>query len=37
MQEWLFEISPVTNTMSGWLAVDANMAPGLHVLESEAG
>ena len=26
MQEWLFEISPVTNTMSGWLAVDAVMA-----------
>ena len=26
MQEWLFEISPVTNTMSGWLAVDATMA-----------
>ena len=26
MQEWLFEISPVTNTMSGWLATDAVMA-----------
>ena len=26
MQEWLFEISPVTNTMSGWLATEATMA-----------
>ena len=26
MQEWLFEISPVTNTMSGWLANEATLA-----------
>ena len=26
MMEWLFEISPVTNTMSGWLAVEATLA-----------
>ncbi len=26
MQEWLFEISPVTNTMSGWLATEATLA-----------
>ena len=26
MMEWLFEISPVTNTMSGWLATEATLA-----------
>ncbi len=27
MMEWLFEISPVTNTMGPWLATEATLAP----------